>query len=227
MQKYQEMFVQTCLDFNVLNVDGGFSLKGRKSPYLINMSAIPNVEALFVIGRCYAAAFLLGDTPNNDNLEEAFPILLGPPDTGEILAFATATVLSQEYAVKDVRFSSFRKEGSFSGNKERFLWAPLEIGSHVVIVTGVISSGTTIGMTIDVARERGAYVRGVIAGFDREDRGTSGFSVAKELSEQKGVFVQSIVGMRELMEYIREDPKYKLFLPRFEAYWKEYGAKEI
>lgn len=220
MKAYKRLFFDLVFDYGVLELRRRELRGGRNSPYFFNIRNLWNAEALDRVGGCYAEALLDMDFVS----EEKCPVLLGPAYAGIPLALSSALSLYRLNPVLNLSFASFRKEEKRHGERGMVLWAPLE-ETHVVIVDDAISTGDTVSQLVCKAREAGAYVDGVLLGFDRQERGKGEVSAIQEIKQEFCVpKIGSIATFSDLMEFIRDDPHYRFYLPELEEYHAEYGA---
>lgn len=220
MKEYKRLFLNLIIEYDALEFKPRKLNSGRISPYFLNMGVLCDAAALVRVGDCYAEALLDKDLVS----EEIFPALLGPPYKGILLAAATMFSLHRSNPLLNLSLASFRKEKKDHGEEGFILWASLEGGQHVVILDDVVSRGGTAIDAVAMARKHGAFVDGVLLGFDRQERGMSGVSAISEIQKEIAAPVVSIAGYADLKEFIREDPRYRHHLSALADYYAEYGA---
>lgn len=94
----------------------------------------------------------------------------------------------------------------------------------VLILDDVMTSGTAIRLAINIIREAGGEVVGVIQCLDREEIGKNGGSTVKEIEAMVGGEgrVKSILKMRDLIAYLEKNGGGEN-LQKMQEYWKQYG----
>ena len=99
-------------------------------------------------------------------------------------------------------------------------------GKRVVIIDDVITSGKAIRGAIDVVRENGGEVVGVVQLLDREEVGQDEVSsTVKEVRGLKGQGpVKAVLKMRDLMLWL-EQKGMRDELKSMQSYWERYGLK--
>lgn len=220
MKKFRRVFLELLIDYGALEFKPRRLNSGRMSPYFVNMGMLSDAAAFVRVGDCYAEALLEEDFVS----EEIFPVLLGPPYKGIPLATATILSLYRQKPRLNLSLSSFRKEEKDHAEGGFNLWACLEGGQHVVVLDDVISKGATVVDAVTMAQRLGAFVDGVLLGFDRQERGTGDMLAVSEIQNELGVPVKSIAGLSDLMEFIRGNSRYAHYLPELAKYSAKYGV---
>lgn len=213
MLDYQKEFIRFALAKDVLKF-GEFTLKsGRISPYFFNAGLFNDGESLARLGRYYADAIIESGQP--------FDMLYGPAYKGIPLAASIAIALNDHHQ-RNVPFAFNRKEAKDHGEGGTIVGAPLS--GKVLIVDDVISAGTSVRESIDMINAHGAQPAGVAIALDRQERGQGETSAVQEVEQQHGLKVANIVGMIDLIDYLRETADDADSLVRIEAYRAEYGT---
>lgn len=219
MNDFQIAFIELALARGALRF-GRFTLKsGRASPYFFNAGLFSDGAALAVLGRCYAAALLHADLP--------FDMLFGPAYKGIPLVAATAIALADRHG-RSVPFAFDRKEPKAHGEGGSLVGSPL--AGRVVIVDDVISDGAAKRASIEVIRSAGAEPAGVLLALDREERGETDRSAARELEARHGIRCVSIVTLGQLIEALcgpaaRQARISEEQLTALKRYREQYGAQ--
>ena len=213
MHAYQREFIEFALRRGALRF-GQFTLKsGRLSPYFFNTGTFDSGAALSDLGRYYANAIVAS------GLE--FDLLFGPAYKGIPLGAAIAISLYRDHG-RDVPFAFNRKETTDHGEGGNILGSALK--GRVLIVDDVISAGTSVGESMQLIQAAGAQAVGVMISLDRQERGKGSLSAAQEVEREHGIPVGRIVGLADLLDYLREVGGHDNELAAMAAYRAEYGV---
>jgi orotate phosphoribosyltransferase len=213
MHDYQRAFIEFALARRALRF-GSFTLKsGRHSPYFFNTGTFDSGLALARLGEFYAAALVAS------GLE--FDMLFGPAYKGIPLGAAVAIGLARDHD-RDVPFCFNRKEAKDHGEGGLTLGAPL--AGRVVIVDDVISAGTSVNESVALIEAAGAVPAGVVIALDRQERGQGSLSAAQEVEARHAMPVLSIVGLADVLRFLRERGGAAAAIDAIEAYLGRYGA---
>lgn len=215
MQENKRRFIELALANNVLRF-GEFTLKsGRVSPYFFNAGLFNTGAALAELGACYAQAIV------DHNLQ--YDVMFGPAYKGIPLVAAITVALSAHHNI-DKPYAFNRKEAKDHGEGGNIVGA--DIHGQVLIVDDVITAGTAIREAIDIISAEGGHAAGIMIALDRQEKGQAEQSAIEEVQAEFGVTVHSIITMADLIDYIREDPKYGMHTDTMQAYRDEYGISE-
>ena len=213
MHNYQREFLDFAIDIGVLRF-GEFTLKsGRVSPYFFNSGLFNTGASLARLGRYYAQAVTAS------NIE--FDMIYGPAYKGIPLASTLAIALADHHD-RDMPYCFNRKEAKDHGEGGTIVGAPLE--GRVLIIDDVISAGTSVRESVDIIQAAGAIPAGVVIALDRQERGKGETSAIQEVERDYGLTVASIVGLKELIEYLAEQAGQDEALAAIRAYQQEYGV---
>lgn len=216
MHAYQQQFLQLAIAKQVLRF-GEFTLKsGRVSPYFFNAGLFDDGQSMQAVSQCYAQTIL------DSGLD--FDMLFGPAYKGIPLATGTAMALAQHG--RNVPLAFNRKEAKTHGEGGTLIGAPLQ--GRVLIVDDVITAGTAIRESIDIIREHGAEVAGIVIALDRQEKGSdSQLSASQEIQQQHGVQVVSIVGLNNLLEYSEHDIALAQYRQALQNYRSQFGVNHV
>lgn len=213
MQNYQREFIEFSIRVGALQF-GQFTLKsGRISPYFFNTGAFDKGADLIRLGTFYSAAIF--------HKKIDFDMLFGPAYKGIPLATAIAISMHHEYG-RNVPIRFDRKEPKDHGEGGRMIGGPLS--GRVLIVDDVISAGTSVNTSMKLISGTSAQACGVMISLDREERGRGGLSAAQEVEKKYQIPVMSIVGLQEILTYIKEDYRWRSEVAAIEAYLDQYGV---
>jgi len=193
---------------------GDFTTKsGRKTPYFLNAGNYNTGEQLATLGDYYAQAIV-------DSGEE-FDILFGPAYKGIPLAAVTAAALYKNHGV-DVAYAFNRKEKKDHGEGGLLVGTTPFEGARIAIIDDVSTAGTAVRESWEILKEYGARMTAFYVSVDRCERGKGTKSALRELSEEFGLNVYSIITAREILASMPEGDSVRLAM---EAYLAEYGGE--
>ena len=105
-------------------------------------------------------------------------------------------------------------------------------GDDVVIVEDVVTAGTAVRETIELFKHVAEVnMKALIVSVDRMERGTRDCSTLDELREDYGIAVYPIVTVREVIDFLHNNPvDGKIYIDddvkaKMNAYLAQYGAK--
>ncbi|KAI9244887.1 orotate phosphoribosyltransferase [Sporodiniella umbellata] len=214
MKDYQREFIEFALANDVLKF-GSFHLKsGRVSPYFFNAGLFNSGKTLGAIGKFYAAAL--------QDVAFEYDVLFGPAYKGVPLVCATALSLANDYNL-DAPYSFNRKEKKDHGEGGSIVGTPLN--GKVVVVDDVITAGTAINESIEIIRQNGAHLAGVLVAVDRAEVAPdgSGKSAIQAIEEKQNVSIRAIITMNHIMEFMEEKGTYESELKMMQDYKAQYG----
>lgn len=184
---------------------GSFTLKsGRQSPYFFNFGLFNTGALLLSLTEAYTDAIL--DAFPHIGTPEASPsdptILFGPAYKGIPLVASISTELARRG--RDVGFSYNRKEKKAHGEGGSIVGSALK-DQHVLIVDDVITAGTAIREAYKIVEAEGGKTAGIVEALDREEKGQQGdLSTVQEVEQALGVKVTSVVKMRDIVAWLKE-----------------------
>mgnify|MGYP000703084745 FL=1 len=212
MEEYQKKFLELSLKAEVLEF-GDFTLKsGRKSPYFFNASRMLNGGYLYELADCYKQAI------DASNLK--FDCIYGPAYKGIFLGSIIAMILDKDGFKYPLSFN--RKETKDHGEGGNIIGKNPSGG--VLIVDDVISAGTAAKESIEMIKSIGAYPKIMLVGLDRQERGGGNLSARRELEEEYGMKVISIINLDTLIAYSESNPGFEIHLDSLQAYRNQWGA---
>jgi orotate phosphoribosyltransferase len=218
MRDYQRDFLQVALNNEVLKFrKEGFVLNsGRLSPYFFNTGLFNSGKLLSQLSTAYARAIL---DPDN---EIAFDVLFGPAYKGIPLAVATCQALA--HLGSNVEYSFNRKEIKGHGEGGSIVGAPLR-GKRVVIIDDVITSGQAIREAVEIIKQEGGILTGIIVALDRQEQTLeSPLSAIESLKREIKINVCAIITLENIIEFTKNMPGAE-YVQQLEAYRERYGLK--
>lgn len=213
MKAFQQEFIEFALSRQVLKF-GSFTLKsGRTSPYFFNAGLFNTGGDLAKLGRFYAAALMDAGID--------FDVLFGPAYKGIPIATTTAVALAEHHD-RDVPYCFNRKEAKTHGEGGSLVGSPLK--GRIMLVDDVITAGTAIRESMEIIQAQGAELAGVLIALDRQERGKGELSAIQEVERDFGTKVVSIIGLKDLIQYLEGKPELAAHLDAVKAYRTEFGV---
>lgn len=192
----KDEFVRFLVESDVLRFGEFITKSGRKTPYFINTGKYDDGRKLSKLGEFYAKVV-------NENFPEA-TLIFGPAYKGISLSVITSIKLYEKYN-KIVKVAYNRKEIKNHG-EGGIMIGEVSGDDRVVIVEDVITSGLSIRESLEILRREGnPKVLGVVVSVDRMEKGQTGKLAAKEIEENFGIKVVSIVNIVDIIEYLRKE----------------------
>ena len=213
MQNYKTEFIRFALSLNVLRF-GEFTLKsGRVSPYFFNAGLFNTGADLAHLGEFYATAL------QAQKLD--YDVIFGPAYKGIPIGTAVSIALFNRFGVdKPVCFN--RKEAKDHGEGGNLIGSPLQ--GKVLLVDDVITAGTAIREAMELISANQAELSAVLIALNRKERGKGELSAIQEVERDYQCEVLSIIDLDDLMDFIAQDDKYRLYLPVMQEYRQKYGV---
>ncbi len=213
MQNYKTEFIRFALSRNVLRF-GEFTLKsGRVSPYFFNAGLFNTGADLARLGEFYATAL------QAQKLD--YDVIFGPAYKGIPIGTAVSIALFNRFRVdKPVCFN--RKEAKDHGEGGNLIGSPLQ--GKVLLVDDVITAGTAIREAMELISANQAELSAVLIALNRKERGKGELSAIQEVERDYQCEVLSIIDLDDLMDFIAQDDKYRLYLPVMQEYRQKYGV---
>ena len=217
MEAYKREFIQFLQGAGVLKF-GDFTAKsGRKIPYFINAGMIKTGDEIAKLGEFYAKAYF-------DKVGNKKTVLYGPAYKGISIAVSAAVALSKNGL--DVPFFFNRKEAKDHGEGGVFVGYVPQAGEEVVIVEDVITAGTAIRESMVILSGlQDVKVAATFVMVDRKEKGKTEKSAMKEVEEEFGFPVYSVVDVYDIIGYLEEDEANAENVQRIRNYLAVNGAK--
>ena len=216
MKDYQRDFIEFALSKQVLRF-GEFTLKsGRTSPYFFNAGLFNTGGDLAKLGRFYASAL------TESSIE--FDLLFGPAYKGIPIATTTSVALYDHHNI-DMPYCFNRKEAKKHGEGGSLVGSDLQ--GKVMLVDDVITAGTAIRESMEIIKNHGAQLSGVLIALDRQEKGQGELSAIQEVERDFGTKVISIVTLGDVITYLEEkvamQPELTDSLLSIKKYRENYG----
>ena len=216
MENYKREFIKFLESAGVLKF-GDFTAKsGRKIPYFINAGDIKTGEQIAKLGEFYAKAY-------SEHLGDKRSVLFGPAYKGIPIAVSAAVALAKNGL--DVPFFFNRKEAKDHGEGGVLVGYVPKPGEEVVIVEDVITAGTAIRESMEILGElENVRVAAAFVMVDRKEKGKTELSAMKEVEEEFGFPVYSVVDVYDIIEYLEQDEANAENVARIRNYLSVNGA---
>jgi len=206
-------FLQLAIEKEVLRF-GEFTLKsGRISPYFFNAGLFNTGKSMALLGRHYAQAII--------DAGIVFDVLFGPAYKGIPLAAVTAAALYEQHGL-DIPWGYNRKEKKDHGEGGQLVGAPLN--GNVLIIDDVITAGTAIREAVDMIKNAGAELGGVVIALDRQEKGQGELSAIQEIEHANNTRVVSIARLNDLIDFLAQNIGQPEILEKMLRYRDAYGV---
>ena len=231
LPEYKQNFLEICIKKDVLKF-GKFKLKsGRISPYFFNTALFHTGFLVRALAIAYAEA-LISQEPALD-----FTVLFGPAYKGIPLAVSAVEKLGELSPDRfaDVSYSFNRKEAKNHGEGGTVVGATLR-GQRVVIVDDVVTAGTAKREAVDIIRQAGGEVVGMVVALDRMEKmpasegqddedGVPRESAIGALRRELGIPILSVLTLDDLVTGLRQSGRTDV-AEQCEAYRAKYRASD-
>jgi orotate phosphoribosyltransferase len=220
MKVCQKELALLLAESRALFFDKGLSLKdGRPTPYFVNFGLFRTGRLISELGR------IMADYLMDTKTVAEFDVLVGPSYKGSALAVSTVEALWRNHNENkgfDYDRKEAKKHGEGSASGALFVTGALFNGARVLIIDDV---ATTMATKFDilgqltaeaVKRDHSYYPAGVALFLDREqttavydqdgspELGVKGQDTVKNFKLKTGLEVQTILGVRETIDYLFE-----------------------
>ena len=196
---YKERFVELLVRSGVL-LFGDFTTKsGRQSPYFVNTGLFRTGAHADLLSEFYAQALV-------ERVEGKFDALFGPAYKGIPLCTLTAAALWRLFKV-DVGYCFNRKEAKDHGEGGVIVgWQPRD-GERIVLIEDVVTAGTAVREVYPILKAAAdVEIKDMIISVNRLEKGTGGVTAVREIKENYGITVHSIVTVVDILEYLHNRP---------------------
>lgn len=212
----KKQFIEFMMEAGVLRF-GEFTTKsGRLTPYFVNTGNYKTGAQIATLGTYYAALV-------QETCGEEFDAMFGPAYKGIPLATAAAVALARDFQI-DKPFFFNRKEAKDHGEGGSLVgYKPTE-GDRIIIIEDVITAGTAVRETMPILRGCGdVSVKDMFISVNRCEVGqTPGKTAIMEVKDEFGITVHSIVTVRDIREYLKEQHYDADMLAAMDRYMEQY-----
>ncbi|HIV62204.1 MAG TPA: orotate phosphoribosyltransferase [Candidatus Butyricicoccus avistercoris] len=213
-------FIEFMMSADVLRFGSFVTKSGRQTPYFVNTGNYKTGLQNSRLGEFYAAAI-------KETIGDNFDAMFGPAYKGIPLATSTSGALARNYGI-DKPFFFNRKEVKDHGEGGSIVGYKPQNGDRVIIIEDVITAGTAIRETMPVLTGcADVKVTDMFISVNRCEVGqTAGKTAVMEVGEEFGIKVHSLITVRDIYEYLKEQGTYADILPQMEAYMAQYCVFE-
>ncbi len=187
----------------------------RSSPYFFNAGKFSNGIAYLNLANFYSEAIIQNFTANE------YDILFGPAYKGISLSTAASIGLAQKGYNIELCFN--RKEAKDHGEGGTLIGSSLA-NKKAILIDDVITAGTTIRDSFDIAKKEGGKISGAVIALDRQEMGlTSKLSAIQEVYKEFQIKIISIISLDDIINYLKNNNKLSSHIPAMLKYKEQYG----
>ena len=197
-------FIEFMIKSDVLRF-GEFKTKsGRLTPYFVNTGNYKTGKQISILGKFYAK--LIKDTCGDN-----FDCMFGPAYKGIPLVTTTAVSLATEHNIDKPYFFN-RKEIKDHGEGGNLVGYQPKDNDNIIIIEDVITAGTAIRETMPILKNSAnVNVTHMFISVNRCEVGNvEGKTAIMEVSDEFGIKVHSIISVKDIYEYLKEQQKYEI-----------------
>lgn len=212
----KKKFIEFMIKSDVLRF-GEFKTKsGRLTPYFVNTGNYKTGKQISILGKFYAK--LIKDTCGDN-----FDCMFGPAYKGIPLVTTTAVSLATEHNIDKPYFFN-RKEIKDHGEGGNLVGYQPKDNDNIIIIEDVITAGTAIRETMPILKNSAnVNVTHMFISVNRCEVGNvEGKTAIMEVSDEFGIKVHSIISVKDIYEYLKEQQKYDNILKLMEKYMAQY-----
>ncbi len=209
-------FIEFMIKSNVLRF-GEFKTKsGRLTPYFVNTGNYRTGKQIATLGKFYAN--LVKETCGNN-----FDCMFGPAYKGIPLVTTTAISLATEYNIDKPYFFN-RKEEKDHGEGGSLVGYQPKDNDNIIIIEDVITAGTAIRETMPILKNSAnVNVTHMFISVNRCEVGNfKGKTAIMEVSDEFGIEIHSIISVKDIYEYLKQQQNYNNVLELMEKYMAQY-----
>lgn len=212
----KKQFIEFMMEAGVLRF-GEFTTKsGRLTPYFVNTGNYKTGAQIATLGTYYAALV-------QETCGEEFDAMFGPAYKGIPLVTAAAAALAQDFQI-DKPFFFNRKEAKDHGEGGSLVGYKPTAGDRIIIIEDVITAGTAVRETMPLLKGCGdVSVKDMFISVNRCEVGqTPGKTAIMEVKDEFGITVHSIVTVRDIREFLKEQHYDADMLAAMDRYMEQY-----
>ncbi len=221
---YREEFIHFMVRSGVLTFGDFVTKSGRKTPYFVNTGNYKTGAQAAQLGDYYAACI-------QERVPDGIEALFGPAYKGIPLVVSAASSLYRNYG-RDLPYCFNRKEVKDHGEGGMMVGYRPQDGDRIAVIEDVVTAGTAVKESIQLFKQvADVRMEALFVSVDRMERGSRECTTLRELQEDYGIQVYPIVTIREIIQYLHNQPvEGKVYIDdemrgRMEDYLDRYGAK--
>ncbi len=221
---YREEFIHFMVRSGVLTFGDFVTKSGRKTPYFVNTGNYKTGAQAAQLGDYYAACI-------QERVPDDIEALFGPAYKGIPLVVSAASSLYRNYG-RDLPYCFNRKEVKDHGEGGMMVGYRPQDGDRIAVIEDVVTAGTAVKESIQLFKQvADVRMEALFVSVDRMERGSRECTTLRELQEDYGIQVYPIVTIREIIQYLHNQPvEGKVYIDdemrgRMEDYLDWYGAK--
>ncbi len=221
MKDYQMRLARLLAESGALFFKEGLRLKdGRPTPYFINLGVFRTGRLAWQLGQCFA------EWIDDAGMADEVQLIVGPSYKGSAIAQGAAIALYEKFG-RDVAYDYDRKEakthGEATGHGMLFVTGAALEGGKTLILDDV---GTSMTTKLDLIKKlnwlkprlaRPMEIMGVALAVDREQtqavydqkgrvrEGEKGRDAVAAFTEESGLPVWSLLGVRKAVDYLHQE----------------------
>lgn len=213
-------FIEFMMSADVLRFGSFVTKSGRQTPYFVNTGNYKTGLQNSRLGEFYADKI-------KETIGGEFDAMFGPAYKGIPLATSTSGALARIHGI-DKPFFFNRKEVKDHGEGGSIVGYKPQDNDRIIIIEDVITAGTAIRETMPVLTGcADVKVTDMFISVNRCEVGqTAGKTAVMEVGEEFGIKVHSLITVRDIYEYLKEQGTYGDILPQMEAYMAQYCVFE-
>ncbi len=208
-------FISFLIDSNIL-IFGEFTTKsGRNTPYFINTGNFKYGKQLNTLGKFYAKLII------NSNV--SYSAMFGPAYKGIPLVVNCCNHLYSEYNINKPFFFN-RKEEKDHGEGGTFIGYIPKDNEKIIIIEDVLTAGTAIKEVLPKIKHKYKIIcNNLFVLVDRcELAKEKNIKASVELEENYGIKVHSLINIKDIIEYIKNNEKYAKYIDKILKYTESY-----
>lgn len=96
-------------------------------------------------------------------------------------------------------------------------------GKSVWVIDDVMTAGTAVREVVEILRNAGASLAGIVIALDRKERGQDERSAVEQIKDDFGVPVFALVDIDDIITFLQDKGETE-HLAKMQAYREQYGV---
>ena len=134
---------------------------------------------------------------------------------------ATAQALWLHHGI-NAKWGYNRKEAKTHGEGGNLVGADLT-GKSVWVIDDVMTAGTAVREVVEILKNAGANLAGIVIALDRKERGQDERSAVQQINDDLGVPVHALVDIDDIIAFLEAKGETD-HLAKMQAYRQQYGV---